>query len=631
MNAWGVKNRAKPDEDMCRMPALFRFTSRFTSVSLAFLLTALAQQIPIDRRDFATATQGSAIATADFNGDGKPDLAILNTASLDIYLGKGDGTFLAPKTMPLDQTYRFIRVGDFNKDGKADVVLAGGIITVLLGAGDGSFSTQLSQSAPDRRFDSFAVGDFNGDGKLDVVGSNCDCLTTSFYVMYGNGNGTLAAPKLILTLSGFENMEGAADLNGDGRTDLYTANRALILQSDGSFVSYPFPGAGIEFLVSGDVNGDGKPDLVASGFGNSDSIPGFALLNHGDGTFSVSGSFDAALIGQPVALLEFNGDGKADYLSFGPQQTGLYIALGNGDGTFQRPFSYALPFGYRFGSQSPLVGADFDGDGRIDVAVLGGLGVNVLLNRNPASANRPIVNGALNGAGFVLGAPLPIGGIASLFGSNFASANAAAAAIPLPLSLAGASATVNNIPAPLFFVSPGQINLQIPWNALPPAAASGAGSVVVTTAAGASQAFFVLLAAAAPALFTTQSGIGQAIAINPDGSLAAPEGSIPGAATHPAQSGEALVLLGVGLGPVDAAIQNGAASGDELRLNVAFPVVLIGGMPAQVLFSGLSPQFVGVNQLNVMIPAGVTIGNRVPFQVQLGTVVTSSKVTIAIQ
>jgi uncharacterized protein (TIGR03437 family) len=247
------------------------------------------------------------------------------------------------------------------------------------------------------------------------------------------------------------------------------------------------------------------------------------------------------------------------------------------------------------------------------------------------SANSPNVTGALNGAGFVVGAPVPEGGIASLFGVNLASTTTAASSTPLPNALDGVSVTVNDIPAALYFVSPSQINVQIPWNALPSGAASGTGSVVVSSSAsGVSQAFSVPMAAAAPAMFTTQSGIGQAIAINADGSLAAPSGSIPGIATHPAQAGDLLILLANGLGPVGPAIADGAASSDTLRSTLSVPSVLIGGMPAQVTFSGLSPQFAGVNQINIVVPTGVTTGGAVPLQIRIGNVTTSSQVTIAV-
>jgi uncharacterized protein (TIGR03437 family) len=162
--------------------------------------------------------------------------------------------------------------------------------------------------------------------------------------------------------------------------------------------------------------------------------------------------------------------------------------------------------------------------------------------------------------------------------------------------------------------------VQIPWNAL--STPTGTGNIVVTTGTGVSQAFSAPLAATAPALLTTNSGIGQAIAINSDGSLAD--------ATHPAKPGDILVLLANGLGPVTSAITDGTAPGAATRNTVTTPTVLIGGVSANVQFSGLSPQFVGLNQINVQVPTGVSPSDTVPIQLKIGSTTTSSKVTIAI-
>jgi uncharacterized protein (TIGR03437 family) len=92
-----------------------------------------------------------------------------------------------------------------------------------------------------------------------------------------------------------------------------------------------------------------------------------------------------------------------------------------------------------------------------------------------------------------------------------------------------------------------------------------------------------------------------------------------------------LVILGTGLGAVTPAIADGASAADGLRTTNTTPEVLIGGVPARVLFSGLSPQFVGVNQINVVVPQGTTTGDAVPLQIRIGGITTSDKVTIAVQ
>jgi uncharacterized protein (TIGR03437 family) len=134
-----------------------------------------------------------------------------------------------------------------------------------------------------------------------------------------------------------------------------------------------------------------------------------------------------------------------------------------------------------------------------------------------------------------------------------------------------------------------------------------------------------------PGIFTlTNSGVRPAVAVNVDGSVTQQPGLIPGLNSRPGRAGEVIVIYANGLGPVDPPVADGAASLDALRRTVLTPTVLIGGVEAQVLFSGLAPQFPGVNQLNVVIPAGVQPGNAVPLQIRVAGITTSDQVTIAI-
>jgi uncharacterized protein (TIGR03437 family) len=136
------------------------------------------------------------------------------------------------------------------------------------------------------------------------------------------------------------------------------------------------------------------------------------------------------------------------------------------------------------------------------------------------------------------------------------------------------------------------------------------------------------IGAVEPGIFSVGYGTGQAIAINSDGSLTASANSIPGYLTRPAKPGETIIILATGLGAVDQAIATGAASSDALRNTTVIPSVLINGTPATVAFHGLSPQFVGVNQLNVVVPS-VSAG-VVSLQIDAAGVRTTDKVTIAI-
>jgi uncharacterized protein (TIGR03437 family) len=245
-----------------------------------------------------------------------------------------------------------------------------------------------------------------------------------------------------------------------------------------------------------------------------------------------------------------------------------------------------------------------------------------------AHAQTPVVSaGGVSNAANGLSAVTP-GSLVSIYGSNLAGSLAQADSIPLSTSLSGVGVTFNGVPAPLLFVSSGQINAQLPWNVLSSGTA-GTASVVVTRNNQASAPQSLQVGPFSPGIFA----IGNiAVAINPDGSIAAPAGSIPGIPTKPAKIGDpgGLVILCTGLGAVSPPAVNGAASLDALRTAATTPTILIGGQAAQVVFAGMSPQFVGVNQINVAIPTGTPTGDAVSLQISLGGVTTSATVTIAV-
>lgn len=262
-----------------------------------------------------------------------------------------------------------------------------------------------------------------------------------------------------------------------------------------------------------------------------------------------------------------------------------------------------------------------------------------LITAGQLTGQTPVIspNGIVNGASFAPG-PVAPGSIASIFGSNLAGSLAVASTIPLSVALAGVSVTINGEAAPLYFVSPdqpgqpgsAQINIQIPYDVLPQNATSGSVNVIVNrTGAGVSQPESLQIQALAPGILSAD---GHAIAINnADGTLAAPPGSIQGLTTHAATAGDVLIIYATGLGAVTPTVANGANSADQLRRTVVTPTVMIGGIQAQVLFSGLTPQFTGVNQVNIVVPSGITPGSAVPLQIQEGSITTTSQVTIAIQ
>jgi uncharacterized protein (TIGR03437 family) len=244
----------------------------------------------------------------------------------------------------------------------------------------------------------------------------------------------------------------------------------------------------------------------------------------------------------------------------------------------------------------------------------------------------PTLDGApATASGLAVVSAVAPGSLVSFYGEELAVEQAANSASVLPTTLGDVSVTFNGIPAPLLFVSNTQINAQVPWGVLPQGPASGSATAVVTSFGAMSAGIQVNVAPVAPGIFTLQYGVGQAIAINQDGTLAAPAGSVAGLITHATTAGDTILILATGLGSVTPAVADGESAGSVVRRTVKPVSVMVGGVPARVDFSGLSPQFPGVNQLNVVIPEGAPRGDAVPLQIQMDAITTSDQVTIAVQ
>jgi uncharacterized protein (TIGR03437 family) len=223
------------------------------------------------------------------------------------------------------------------------------------------------------------------------------------------------------------------------------------------------------------------------------------------------------------------------------------------------------------------------------------------------------------------------GSIVSIFGTNFASGVNISSTVPLSTSLGGTSVTFNNLPAPLFFTSSGQINAQ-----LPSGLSGTTASVVVTTPSGPSAPKTIQIAPVAPAIFSLNAqGSGQgAVLFANSATFAAPVGSIPGATSQPAKAGDVLTIYANSLGPVDPPVADGNNTLDGLRNTRTKASVILGGVmlpDANVLFSGLAPQFVALYQVNLIVPSGIPAGNAVPIQISIGGMTSSDKITIALQ
>jgi Bacterial Ig-like domain (group 3)/FG-GAP-like repeat/FG-GAP repeat len=396
-----------------------------------------------------TSNQGPNLGSGDFNNDGKPDLMLSTGSNVLTYLGKGDGTFTAGNSYAAINTVGFAVVDDLDGDGNADIYLGlgnagaygggdysdGNLSYALMGRGDGTFS-----GAPTiiGAYTGNNLGDVNGDGLPDIITDSSTSVNTpgpTFTVQLGTTKGpfhpvsTITAPASFVlnghTITG-ANTTGpgafaVADINGDGKADLVFADDNLIgnalpvyftalSNGDGTFaapVPYAFPQAAptgdydVALTVSGmqiaNFTAGGHNDLIFV-FGDqyggtgvtTPYLEGFALLpGNGDGTFKapvITPTFSSAtanttaLLPQIVSTADFNGDGKADLLVTVPSFTiatgataQLELFLGNGDGTFKAPatISTAANPDVNGSSLVPCVVADFNKDGKLDIACLG--------------------------------------------------------------------------------------------------------------------------------------------------------------------------------------------------------------------------------------------------------------------
>jgi len=318
------------------------------------------------------------VAVADVNGDGKPDIVVANfcggetsclggyaAGTVGVLLGNGDGTFRTAVTYSSGgYSASSVAIADVNGDGKPDIVVANtcgsssscsgaGTVGVLLGNGDGTFQTAVTYGSGGNTARGVAIADINGDGKLDllVINEFCNSIVTT-------------CSSIQLTPDG---AVGVLLNNGNG-----TFQTAVAYDSGGIIASS---------IVIGDLNGDGKPDLVVGQCFNALGPTCLAssevgvMLGNGDGTFQAAVNYDEdpnSIGPNTVALADLNGDGKLDILVTNPStgnrgqdDSSLGVLLGNGDGTFRTVVTYDAGSGVADG----LTIADLTGNGNLDAVV----------------------------------------------------------------------------------------------------------------------------------------------------------------------------------------------------------------------------------------------------------------------
>lgn len=335
------------------------------------------------------------VATGDFNGDGKPDmvLAAFITNDLMVFLGKGDGTFRTGTSYPVGAEPWSVAVADFNDDGLLDLAVAdygSSSIGILLGNGDGTFQPE-NESTLSIAPTVMAAGDFNGDRNVDLAtvdaGSSCFCVS----ILLGNGDGSFQAPISVrppVTPSSL----GVGDFNHDGKLDVATAGQFLATSKltvylgngDGTLKqgsSYLVEGSP-ESIAVGDFRNIGKLDLAVA---DLEGVGVSVLLGNGDGSFQQAVAYPT-LFAHAVSTGDFNRDANLDFVTanfgYSGGAAGATVFLGNGDGTFQDGVLY--PAGQEDWS---VAVADFNQDGKPDLALadcVGDSGI-VLLNTGVVS------------------------------------------------------------------------------------------------------------------------------------------------------------------------------------------------------------------------------------------------------
>jgi uncharacterized protein (TIGR03437 family) len=515
-----------------------------------------------------------------FSGDGGPATA----ASLR-----------DPQSVAVDGSGNLL-IADLTNDRIRMVSASTGVITTVAGnggyglAGDGGSATSASLNSPYAVAVDVSGNLFIADAENNVIRK----VSPSGVITTVAGSGT----------AGFSGDGGQATLAQLNFPDAVAVDASgnLFIADDYNFRIRRVSASGIITTIAGNgtsgFSGDGGPATSASLF-----FPGGIAVGNSGNLFIADSGNRIRKVSASGIITTFAGDGFSGFA---------------GDGGPSISAELNIPEGLAL-----------DASGNLFIADSGNSRIREVSASSPTAAGPSVpANGVVDGAGF--SARISGGGIGSIFGTNLAAATTSASSLPLPTTLGGTTVMMNGISVPLFFVSPLQVNFQVPWELL----SSTTATLIVTTAAGTSPSIAVSLSAAAPGIFTigtTNSATQGAIQIANTTTLVAPVGAVPGVVSRPTTTGDILTIYCSGLGAVTNMPVDGSAAGGNSLSYVQSPVgVTVGGQSATPLFAGLAPGFVGLYQVNVQLPAGVAAGNAVPVVVSTANL-NSNTATIAVQ